>query len=75
MFLKQEKSEMDDFEEEKFLVLKEKYFEKFNILRKYFKSLLRIPLQKLHKIFWHILLFQNIQSIFLHFEKKTNCKF
>ena len=37
---KQEKPEMDDFEEEKTLVLKEKYFEKFNILRKYFEKFL-----------------------------------
>ena len=29
--IKQEKPEMDDFEEEKKWVLKEKYFEKFNI--------------------------------------------
>jgi len=29
MFLKQEKFEIDDFEEEKNLVLKEKYFDKF----------------------------------------------
>ena len=32
---KQEKPELDDFEEEKkTLILKEKYFEKFNIIRK-----------------------------------------
>ena len=35
MFLKQEKSEMDDFERKK-LVLKETYLDKFNILRKCF---------------------------------------
>ena len=37
MYLKQEKPEMDDFEEKKNLVLNEKYF-KENILRKYFET-------------------------------------
>ena len=56
---------MDDFEEKK-MVLKEK----FQYLKK------RIPLQKCHKIFWHIPLFQNNLSIFIYFEKQIafyNC--
>ena len=46
---------MDDFEKKTFVV-KEKYLKKFQ----YFKKILG----KLHKIFLHIDLFQNILSIF-----------
>ena len=54
---------MDDFEEgNKLWFLR-------NILNK-LKNV-RIPLQKLHKIYFHILLFQKIRSIFFYFEKKT----
>ena len=53
MFLKQERPEIDDFERRK----------KFGCNGKILvKSLKRIPLQNLHKIFVHILLFQNIQG-------------
>ena len=51
MFLKQEKPEMDNFEEETKLVLKEK----FHYFKKIFEkcpSFQRIPLQKCHKIFF-----------------------
>ena len=48
MFLKQDKSEIDDFEgRKKTLVLKEKYFEKENILKK----VLTDTLAKLTKYF------------------------
>ena len=49
VFLKQEKPEMDDFEREKTLVLKEKF--------QYF-MFYRIPLQNMHEILLHILLFR-----------------
>ena len=58
--------------EKKTLVLKEN----FNNLRKYFdfpNFFQRIPLQKFHKIFLRILLFQNIFCIFpFYFEKKLD---
>ena len=42
----------------KLLVLKEKYFKKLKYLKKFF-------FEKCQKIFLHILLFQNIPSIFM----------
>ena len=62
MFLKQEGPEMDDFEEEKNFVSKGKILSIFLTL---------IPLQKYHKMFLHILLIQNVLSVF-YFEKKTS---
>ena len=60
MFLKQEKSEMDDFDEKRTLVLKE--FRNVIILRKYpFNG---YPCKNVTNFFLHILLFQNILSIF-----------
>ena len=50
----QEKPEMDDFERKETFILKEKW----------------IPLQKFHKIFLHILLFQNILSFFYLVKKR-----
>ena len=48
MFLKQEKPEMDDFEEEKNLVLNEKYFAKnSNMFRKYCEKVLMDTLAKI----------------------------
>ena len=67
MFLKQEKPEMNDFEENKNFGSKGKTRELIvTLLEKHFKNVQgrRIPLQKCHKIFLHILLFQNIQNIF-----------
>ena len=60
--MEQERPEMDDFE-------RKKHFWCFNILKKCWeKNFSLILFQKLHKIFLHILLFQNILSIF--FERK-----
>ena len=59
MFLKLEKSDMDDFERRKNVGSDGK--------RKIFRWK---PLQKCHKIFLNILLFQNILSIFLYLDKK-----
>ena len=61
MFFKQEKPAMDDFGKE----------EIGKILRKMSKFL-QTTLQ-MHKLFLHILLFQNILSIFIYFEKKKTC--
>ena len=59
-FLKQERTETDDFAIKKYLVVKEKYFQNFNI------SLCICMYMSLHN-----LSFQNIPSIFYSFPKKT----
>ena len=46
---------------------------KFQYLRKYFEKCLSFA--KVHKIFLHILLFQNILNIFFYFEKKKKIAF
>ena len=61
MFLKQKKNL-------KWMILKEKNFGSRG------KIHLTVPLQKVHKIVLHILLFQSILSFFFYFEKK-NCIF
>ena len=61
---------MDDFERKKFgckgkiSIFKKKHLGKC-------PSFQLIPLQNLSKIFLHNLLFQNIQSFFIYFEKKS----
>ena len=72
MHLKQEMSEINDFEEEekicflrKLLINNFQYFKK--ILGKTFR---RIPFQKYYKIFLHIILFQIILRIFFILRKK-----
>ena len=66
--LKQEKPEMDDFEEEKkTLILKGKYFENFNILRIF-------PILKCHTILLHAYSFNSEHSKqFLLFWGKKTC--
>ena len=71
MFLKQKRSEMDDFERRKEFGGKGKivqYFKKN--YGKIFQDFNGLPLQKFHKTLFHILVFRNIRSIFIFFEKK-----
>ena len=73
MFLKQEKPEMDYFAEEKNLVLKEKYINSLNILRKYFEKLfLRIPLENVTNTFAYSFVSEHLSIFFLFWEKNLH---
>ena len=70
MFLKREKSEMDDFERKKSLVLKEKYLN-FNILKSILKRFFTDSLAKSSQNIFAYSFVSEHSKHYFYFEKKT----